>query len=72
MGSPPAKRISIADWIEKPQIMHSTPWVPAADNKGYNPRNVPESYDGIYFIERIRPTRATPNGEIAARDRLRF
>ena len=67
----PSTRTAIADWIEKPQTMHSTPWVPP-DDKCYNPCNLPESYDGLFFIDRIRAARATPNGEAAARDRLRF
>jgi len=68
----PSTRKAIADWIEKPQTMHSTPWGFSADNKGYDHRNLSESYDGFFFIERIRPARPTPNGEVAARDRLRF
>ena len=67
----PTTRTEISDWIDKPQMMHAIPWSPT-DNTFYKPYNMPESYDGIYFIDEIRPDRATVNGEIAARDRLRF
>lgn len=69
----PSTRKAVTDWIEKPQIMHNTSWAPALnDDTNYKPYNVPESYDGIYFIDQIRPARPTANGEVAARDRLRF
>ncbi len=67
----PSTRKAVADWIDKPQMMDKVAWSPQDDTL-YKPYVMPESYDGIYFIDKIRPTRPTENGKVSARDRLRF
>jgi erythromycin esterase len=62
---------SVRTWIDKPEIMHSAVWAPT-DARVYDSFNLPQLYDGIYFIDRIKPSRPTANGNVAARERLRF
>lgn len=67
-----SSRKAVADWIEKPQIMHRASWSPLPDDDTVRRFNLADLYDGLYFIDRIRPTQATAHGEASARARYRF
>ncbi|MBL8228634.1 MAG: erythromycin esterase family protein [Bryobacterales bacterium] len=68
--APPAAR----SWLDEPQMMHQTGWalIPDPAWPRYAPQRALRSYDGVFFVERIRPTQPTASAMEAARQRLRF